>query len=576
MPPLVCFVVLLALLPLMTRGEGTSQLMPFATDSVGRGVIVAGRNGAPNGYGFFAVPQATPANRLWFSIGATTEVVYLGMQWLYPTPGRFLIKNSAGIKVLDTTDVPTAGAGYIASYYKAIAGPQPVAPGGYNPLIFLPPAADDYFIEFIYTIIIGSNPPDAVLRYFDLTVTDAANYPITGRLWSRNWYLSTMGDSGQDVFRGKLYAYSDDQIVTGIDFNGMRPHLFRVGCNPNGCNDYEPFVLARMSRSENSVYPQYKIFLNDPDPNLFPTGVPGQLTSVTTTNPCDGTVSLAMEVTKAGTVSVMIGINPLPGFQTEDVNLVANVTAGSNTIVWNGLDGLGNPVNNGTSITLGITYINGLTNLPLYDIEASTAGFIVNLVRPAGPKPRMYWDDTNVGGTAQPDGCLTPSGCHTWPLSVGNNNTINTWWFAFTHEWPELPLTYRRHQTYAVTEHICPSDSLPFAGSFLHTGGFYSHTFVAALGCDSTVNLTLDVMPGPVIDLGADITLCQAATITLNPNTGTGFTFLWSTGATTPSITVNSTGLYAVTATAPNGCTDSDEVSVVAAPLIEPKAIRHQ
>ncbi|HBZ66398.1 MAG TPA: hypothetical protein DEO70_06120 [Bacteroidales bacterium] len=576
MPHRLRFILLLIILPFLSNAEGTKELMPYPSDSVGRGVIVASRNGAPNNYGFFAVPQATANNRLCFSISSAAEHVYLGMQWLYLTPGRFLIKNSAGVKVLDTTDVPVAGAGYIPDYYSAIAGPSVVSAGGYNAMLFNPPAAGDYFIEFIYTTVIGSQQPDAVLRYFDLTVTTAGNIPIPGRLWSKNWYLSTMGDLGEDVFRGKMYAYSDDQIVTEVNFNGMRPHLFRVGCNPNGCNDYEPFVLARKSRAENSIYPQYKIFINDPDPLLYPTGVPGQLTSVTTTNPCDGTVSLAIEVTKDGTVSVMIDIDPLPGYQPGDVNFTGGVYAGNtNVLTWNGINGQGLPVANGTPVTIRVTYINGLTNLPLYDIEANNYGFIVNLVRPAGPKPALYWDDTNVGGSRQLDGCLSATGCHTWGYSVGNINTVNTWWYAFTGEWPPFVLNYRRDQTVSQQERICPDDSLLFAGSWLTTAGLYSHTFTAVLGCDSIVNLDLTIKPGPVVSFGPDTTLCQNASLTLQSTTGTGFAYLWNTGATTPSITVSSTGTYSLVATAPNGCTDSDTINVTAAPVILPKLILH-
>lgn len=363
--------------------------------------------------------------------------------------------------------------------------------------------------------------------------------------------------------------------MTQVDFNGMRPHLFRVGCNHNGCNNYQPFTEARKSRIENSVYPEYKVFFNNPDPALFPTGVTGTINSVSISNLCDGTVNITVDVTKTGTVSVMIGINPLPGFQNEDVNLVEDVAAGANLITWDGLDGLGNPVANGTPVTFDITYINGLTNMPLYDIEIQPVGFIVDLVRPAGTKPALYWDDTGINGTRNLDGCLSPAGCHNWGITIGNVKTVNTWWYAFTDIWPTTTLTYRRDMSYYDAVHMCPSDSVLFAGSYLHTGGDYSHTFTAALGCDSTINLSVTLMPGPVVNFGPDTTLCQGVSLTLQATTGTGFTYLWNTGATTPSITVNTTGTYSVTATAPNGCTAGDEINVTTASLILPKSIRH-
>jgi len=565
--------LLIGCLPLMLFAEGTKQLMPAPGDSVGRGVIVISHNGDPGNYGFFGLTQASPDNRICFSIASTTEKVYFGMQWQYVKLGKFRITNTSGVVVYDTTTVPTSGPGYIASYGQAIAGPSVTATGGYNPLVFFPPSAGVYYLEFMDTIVIGSNPTDPVLHYFDLTVTNASNTPIAGRLWSKNWYFSTMSDYA--MFYGKLFIYSDDQVVTQIDFNGMLPHLFRIGCNHNGCNNYQPFIEARKSRIENSVYPEYKVFFNNPDSVLFPTGAPGAVNSVNVSNPCDGTVDITVDVTKTGSVSVMIGINPLPGFQDEDVNLVEDVTAGSNIITWDGLDGLGNPVANGTPVTFDITYINGLTNMPLYDIEIQPTGFIVDLIRPTGPKPALYWDDTDINGTINLDGCLNTNGCHTWGITIGDTKTLNTWWYAFTDVWPTLSLAYRRNQSYSDAVHICPSDSVLFAGNYIHTGGEYSHTFTATLGCDSTINLAVTVMPGPVANFGPDTTLCQGSSLTLQVTTGTGFTYLWNTGATTPSITVNSTGTYSVVATAPNGCTAGDEINVTAASPILPKLIRH-
>jgi len=93
-------------------------------------------------------------------------------------------------------------------------------------------------------------------------------------------------------------------------------------------------------------------------------------------------------------------------------------------------------VANGTIIDLTTTYLNGLTHLPLYDAEYSMnfnpfwEGYLVSLVRPTGPQPSLFWDDTYCGGGTNLAGCTDPVGCHTWGENVGNQNTINTWWYA--------------------------------------------------------------------------------------------------------------------------------------------------
>ncbi len=78
--------------------------------------------------------------------------------------------------------------------------------------------------------------------------------------------------------------------------------------------------------------------------------------------------------------------------------------------------------------------------------------------------------------------------------------------------------------------------------------------------CSVTDALNVQVNAIPVFDLGSDVVLCAGQTTVLDA-TVPGATHLWSTGATTPSITVGTTGLYSVTATL-NGCPVSDQVQV--------------
>ncbi|MEZ4756565.1 MAG: gliding motility-associated C-terminal domain-containing protein [Flavobacteriales bacterium] len=79
-------------------------------------------------------------------------------------------------------------------------------------------------------------------------------------------------------------------------------------------------------------------------------------------------------------------------------------------------------------------------------------------------------------------------------------------------------------------------------------------------GCSVTDAITIGVDPVPVFDLGPDLVICQGQSATLDA-TVPGATYLWSTGATAPTITVGTTGLYTVTADL-NGCTATDQVQV--------------
>lgn len=80
-------------------------------------------------------------------------------------------------------------------------------------------------------------------------------------------------------------------------------------------------------------------------------------------------------------------------------------------------------------------------------------------------------------------------------------------------------------------------------------------------GCilSDTANLTIVVLPPPVVNLGNDMVLCQTPNIPLDAGTS-GSIYAWSTGATTQTIVATSVGNYWVTVD--NGaCTDSDTIN---------------
>lgn len=66
--------------------------------------------------------------------------------------------------------------------------------------------------------------------------------------------------------------------------------------------------------------------------------------------------------------------------------------------------------------------------------------------------------------------------------------------------------------------------------------------------------------PLPSVNLGTDITLTQGDSVILNA--GQWSAYKWSTGATAPTITVYSTGIYSVTVTNGFGCSAVDSIVV--------------
>lgn len=91
--------------------------------------------------------------------------------------------------------------------------------------------------------------------------------------------------------------------------------------------------------------------------------------------------------------------------------------------------------------------------------------------------------------------------------------------------------------------------------------GTLTATAMSAAGCTASASLVLEVSP-LITDLGPDTGRCIDQTYTLGVSWPANYDVLWSTGANTSSITVNTTGVYSVFVQAPDGCTSQDEVLV--------------
>ncbi|MCI5083582.1 MAG: HYR domain-containing protein, partial [Saprospiraceae bacterium] len=95
--------------------------------------------------------------------------------------------------------------------------------------------------------------------------------------------------------------------------------------------------------------------------------------------------------------------------------------------------------------------------------------------------------------------------------------------------------------------------------------GDYSVTGTDANGCENSIDFTVTELPLPVVEISGELLYC-AGTSTVLTATGAE-TYLWSTGETGPSITVNTPGVYSVIGTDNNGCENEAMVTVEELPL---------
>lgn len=92
----------------------------------------------------------------------------------------------------------------------------------------------------------------------------------------------------------------------------------------------------------------------------------------------------------------------------------------------------------------------------------------------------------------------------------------------------------------------------------------YAVNALDANGCQGTAFTSVTVQPNPVLNLAPAVFICSGVNATL----GTGFngtTYQWSTGATTPTISVGTQGSYTVTVSNSAGCTATATTQVTVA-----------
>jgi len=183
------------------------------------------------------------------------------------------------------------------------------------------------------------------------------------------------------------------------------------------------------------------------------------------------------------------------------------------------------------------------------------------LILTGGPGDYYYWD---TGDTTQQIQVNESGNYH---LTIRKNGCINNDSIQVTIK--PLPEVHLPADTT-----VCVSEPITLNGgtgdSYLwstgettsdisvNTSGIYTLT-INLDGCKNSDEIDLTIKPLPEVNLGRDTVLCKSSPISLSG--GTGDSYAWSTGATSPSITVNETGIYTLSISK-LGCLNSDTVSI--------------
>ncbi|MBR5984100.1 MAG: T9SS type A sorting domain-containing protein [Bacteroidales bacterium] len=96
----------------------------------------------------------------------------------------------------------------------------------------------------------------------------------------------------------------------------------------------------------------------------------------------------------------------------------------------------------------------------------------------------------------------------------------------------------------------------------VRSAGTYKVTVTDQYGCTATASCAMTSITAPTASISGNSYVCTGNSTTLTASGGVGY--VWSTGATTPSISVSNAGTYSVIARASNNCTDTAYINITA------------
>lgn len=222
------------------------------------------------------------------------------------------------------------------------------------------------------------------------------------------------------------------------------------------------------------------------------------------------------------------------------IALQASAAGNIASVIWSGGSGsFSAPTSSSTSYTLGAGDANGtVLTFCAVSICGDTVCDQVQIATEPPPQP-------SLGNLPAALPCGAPA-----QLSASvSGNAVSTFWGGGTGTWAPNGLT----ATYT------PS---------LTESGLVNLRFCAVGSCGDTLcaPFAINIQGGPTASItpSGPATVCAGASITLTGGGGTSY--LWSTGATGPSITVGAAGTYTVTAI--NACGQADaSIAVAVTPL---------
>jgi len=271
----------------------------------------------------------------------------------------------------------------------------------------------------------------------------------------------------------------------------------------------------------------------------------------------------------SATANITVTVNPLPSVnisgnssfcQGDNVNLTAT---GASTYMWsNASTNASITVSNAGNYTVTGTDANGCSNIATKTVSVNpTYNTPLTHSICQGESYNFYGQNLTTAGTYTHT-LQTVNGCDsvlTLTLTVKNLPAPTITGNTTLCEGETTTLTANGGTSY-LWSNASTSNSISVSQS-----GVYTVTATNTDGCSATANVTVTVNPLPTVTITGNSTICQGSSTTL---TATGAnTYSWSTGDNTASATISAFGVYTVTGTSAEGCTNTANVTVLVSQL---------
>lgn len=298
-----------------------------------------------------------------------------------------------------------------------------------------------------------------------------------------------------------------------------------------GCSATDNFVVAELTPpqptvtgiaticdgtsstfSTSSTYNAYSWSSGQNTPTISVNTAGNYTVTVTAANGCTGTDVQTLNVTPTPTPAIQQSVYAC------DDQLILNAGSGFSTYLWS--NGISNPsivITNSGNYTVTVTNAQGCTGTDVYSADIPVPPYV------------------EITGNAN----ICPGSTTLLSASPGFDQYV--WSNSATD--PDISVS---------------------------AGGNYDVTVTDAFGCTTTTEYGVTQTTAPLPNISGPSQICASSNATFSVP-GSFSTFVWSTGDITPSITVNTAGLYTVTVTAANGCTGTDSQTLTISTNLQPQ-----